>query len=458
MLWQYIKEKMLGHPQKTLSEQEAVLTFEQAVIFAESFGQKLEEECYGILCRSELSAALAILSCFAAGKTAVPLALRYGEKHCRRIIEKIRPPYVITDIGGQLRTVDVDDGSYFCPEDPALIMCTSGTTGQPKGVMLSRENILANLKSVCGYFRIGKTDRILITRSLYHCAVLTGELLASLVNGTDVVFFSGSFDPVDIIHTIKKNGITVCCGTPTVFVLISSYARHLEVRLKSIVLSGEILSAPDAEKIRKAFPGTDIYHVYGLTEASPRVTYLSPEDFDKIPGSVGKPVSGVRVTVVCPDGTPARAGEDGEICVSGANVMIGYFRDRERTKKVLTDGILHTGDTGYMDSDGYLFVRGRADDMIIRSGMNIYPAEIENALRSDPRVRDVAAYGYQRLHSGTAIGILVQGDFSDRQQVLKLCSSLLPEYEIPSRIDIVETIPRNGFGKIIRTVPGGDEK
>ena len=138
--------------------------------------------------------------------------------------------------------------------------------------------------------------------------------------------------------------------------------------------------------------------------------------------------------------------------------MIGYFRDRERTKKVLTDGILHTGDTGYMDSDGYLFVRGRADDMIIRSGMNIYPAEIENALRSDPRVRDVAAYGYQRLHSGTAIGILVQGDFSDRQQVLKLCSSLLPEYEIPSRIDIVETIPRNGFGKIIRTVPGGDEK
>ncbi|MDY5627631.1 MAG: class I adenylate-forming enzyme family protein, partial [Clostridia bacterium] len=173
-LWEKIKESMLSNPTSTVSEKEAKMTYEEMVIFAEKFAKGLTSSCYGILCNSELSCAMALLSCFAAGATAVPLSIRYGEKHCRKIIDKIGMPYIISDIYGELQTTDIDMGRYRKPLiKPALIMCTSGTSGNPKGVMLGEKNILTNVGDIAEYFDVTEEDTVLIARPLYHCAVLT---------------------------------------------------------------------------------------------------------------------------------------------------------------------------------------------------------------------------------------------------------------------------------------------
>ena len=168
-LWQFIRRHMLTHAQQTVCEKDAKITFEEMAIFSEIFAQKLQGiKCCAILCRSEMAAAMGLLSCFAAGVTAVPLSLRYGEKHCKTILDTISPDAVITAIR------------------PALIMCTSGTTGVPKGAMLSERGIVTNVKDIAEYFTMDTTDTILIARPLYHCAVLSGEFLAALVKGTRI--------------------------------------------------------------------------------------------------------------------------------------------------------------------------------------------------------------------------------------------------------------------------------
>ena len=153
------------------------------------------------------------------------------------------------------------------------------------------------------------------------------------------------------------------------------------------------MSASLANRIAKTFAGTRIYHVYGLTEACPRVSYLPPELFEKHLGSVGVPLSSVSIKIVKVDGEGARVGEDGILWVKGENIMLGYYNAPDMTDKVLRDGWLCTGDVAYMNADGMLYIKGRSDNMIIRAGMNVYPAEIENALSEDRRVKEVMAYG-----------------------------------------------------------------
>ena len=154
MLWNILKRKMMEHPDARIHEGEASVTYEEAVVRAESFAQELAAPCYGTLCESELCAALAVLSCLAAERTAVPLSYRYGEAHCRRILEFVRPRYIIGDKQGELRIVKIENQHYEePPERPAFILCTSGTTGEPKGVMLSETNLLSNVRDILRYFQ-----------------------------------------------------------------------------------------------------------------------------------------------------------------------------------------------------------------------------------------------------------------------------------------------------------------
>lgn len=142
--------------------------------------------------------------------TAVPLSLRYGEAHCRKILDFISPSCLVTDTYGELMVTYFGEAKYIRPKaHPALIMCTSGTTGTPKGVMLSEENLLANVQAIAAYFNIGKADTVLIARPLYHCAVLTGELLIGLVKGSRIVFYSQAFQPAEILKQLRENKITV---------------------------------------------------------------------------------------------------------------------------------------------------------------------------------------------------------------------------------------------------------
>lgn len=450
-LWNELKERMMAHPNSKVREKGCEMTYEELVIYVEALAKYLTGECYGILCTSEMNCAISLLSCFAAGKTAVPLSIRYGEKHCRKIIDTIGMPYMLSDVKSGIHTVDIDMGKYVVPhEHPALILCTSGTSGNPKGVMLSEDNLLTNVEDICEYFDVNENDTTLIARPLYHSGVLTGEFLTSLFKGADIVFCSEQFNPLSLIEMIKKEGITVMGGTPTLLSTVSSFVKKdEELPLRTIAISGECMTEAAAKKIQKAFSKAKIYSVYGLTEASPRVSYLPPDLFLKHPTSVGIPIKSVRMKIVdeCDNELPDN--EVGELLVTGDNVMIGYYCDNAKTYKVKRNGWLHTGDLAYKDKNGLYYIKGRKDNMIIRSGMNIYPQEIENALLKDRRVKDVLAYGITK-NGITQIGLKIKGEFNDVKEVRKLCIELLPSYQIPNHIEIVDEIPKNGSGKKLR--------
>lgn len=444
MIYDFLYEKARPFYERGVSDESMTMTFGELFEYAEKFGRKLikqPEKKLGILCRSELNTATAILSCFFAGKTAVPLSVRYGYRHTKKIIDSIGLGKIITDDGitAVSDTVSMSDDELG---DVALIMCTSGTTGSPKGAMLTHNNLIANLNDISEYFHVSPGQRILISRPLYHCAVLTGEFLLSLIKGLDIVFDSKDFNPVRIAHRLDEGNISVMCGTPTIFYHICSLAgEKIHGKLSTIAVSGECMTENTAGVMRSVFPDADIYNVYGLTEASPRVSYLPPELFDEYPLSVGFPLSSVSAKI-----------NDGELLIKGASVMKGYYGNPEVTAKVKRSGWLHTGDIAEITDKGLIFIKTRKDNLIIRAGMNIYPQEIENALKSDPRIVEVLAYGEKRTTAGQKVCLKVVTNGLTKSEVFSICKKLLPAYQLPDRIDIVEDIPRNASGKIIRRV------
>lgn len=451
-LWSYIKEHMMSYPTQQICENDAKLTFEEVAIWSEIFSQRLQGiHCCAILCSSEMATAMSLLACFAAEVTAVPLSMRYGQTHCNKILSAISPDAIIMDNNGEITVYKITDSQYIEPEvHPALIMCTSGTTGTPKGALLSEDNIIINLTDISDYFNIDDQDVILISRPLYHCAVLTGEFLTALVKGTKIRFYSEQFNPTEMLKLIKKYKITAFCGTPTLLSIMARYDRHSYTEtLKHICISGECMDRETGLKIYGAFPFCNIYHVYGLTEACPRVSYLPPDCFKDFPDSVGIPLKSVSIKIISRSGKPCGKNEEGILWVKGDNVMIGYYRDPTNTLNVLKDGWLCTGDIAVINNAGFLKIKGRNDDLIIKSGMNIYPTEIEATLKQDKRVKEALVYGFKN-RLGTQIGVKIAGDFSSIDEIKALCYELLPPFQVPSAIELLDELPKNGSGKMLR--------
>ena len=452
-LWKYLKNKMNINPQQIICEGDASMTFEEMIIFAEEFSKKLKGfRCCAILCQSEKAASMALLSCFAAGVTALPLSQRYGELHCNKILDTISPDAVITDQDEGFHIINIKDSVYKEPSvHPALIMCTSGTTGLPKGAMLTETNVMTNVSDIALYFGMEKSDTILIARPLYHCAVLTGEFLTALVKGVKIRFYSGTFNPAIVLKMLKTYRITTFCGTPTLLFMMARFKRETDYDfLRHICISGECMSKETGLHIAKTFPNADIYHIYGLTEACPRVSYLPPSKFKEHADCVGVPLHSVSLKILSPDGFPVNANEIGTLWVKGDNVMAGYYNNPEKTSEVLKDGWLCTGDLALFTEEGLLKIIGRGDDLIIKAGMNIYPQEIESALKLDYRVKDVFVRGYTDDKLGVQIELNITGDFSDVSEVKDLCRINLSAYQVPTRINLLDEIPKNGSGKIIR--------
>ncbi len=451
-LWEHIFGWLTQSPERRISEQDAGMTFEEIAVYAEAFGKNLTgEKCCAIVCKSELAGAVALLSCFAAGVTAVPVAYRYGDKLAKRVLHTVDPTCVISDTDGTLAVYRLTDSRYEEPDPhPALIMCTSGTTGTPKGVMLSESNIICNVRDICGYFRIGGNDTVLISRPLYHAAVLTGEFLTAIRQGADIRFYSGEYNPLNLLRLIEQYRITTLCQTPTLWDLLCLCTQGKRLPLRNLVVSGECLSGRVAKRLRNAFPGAKIYHVYGMTEASPRISCLPPDAFDGKNTSVGLPLDSVRCKVVDEYERELPPMRDGMLLVSGPNVMLGYFKDPALTKRVLKDGWLHTGDTACRDENGNLLIKGRRDEMINRAGMNIYPQEIEALLMEDRRTREAYVYQLRDFGLGVRLGLMIAGNFRSVDSVRNLCKKVLSPYQMPNEIRIVEEVPRNGFGKVIR--------
>lgn len=415
-LWEYLKGKMSEYGEKVAFAHSGVTYKELLNLPCASLNESKIVLCEGA---SREEQALKILRCLAEGNVAVPITKEYGEKNYRYIcclVEKV---------------------PLEARKDMAFLMFTSGTTGQPKGVMLTHENIISNLKYISSYFDLSGMKSICVARPLVHIAVLTGEILYALCCGLTIYFYEETFMPQRLLSYLKKNHTDVFCATPTLYQMLALIAKDGAFSVKVGVLSGEVLTSRVGENIRKAFPATAFYNVYGLTEHSPRVSALLPEDFSRKPGSVGKAIGDVRLKII-----------DGELMVKSASVMRGYYPDEGKTRKKLSDGWLHTGDRAHFDSEGYLYIDGRKDGMLIKAGINVYPEEIENAVKKIPGVNDCVVFG-ETADTGTVICMKYTGN-ADIKEVRKHLSGELNPNVVPGKIEKVEELARTASGKKLR--------
>ena len=445
---------------------------EIAKIHSENLKVELPQKAKcAVLCNQEINAAIAVLSGWLADLVIIPLSKKYGMKHCEKILSFVEPDIIITDekISREwtLRQYNIITGEFSCksntfhmPEpilkDAAVIMCTSGTTGIPKGVVLSAKGLKKNANNILKYFPLKKQDKIIIARPLYHCAVLTGEFLVSIIKGCNIYFFENQYNPFMLWRKITDEKINVMCGTPTLMKHLSTICeKHNQTNVLALIaISGEVLTKRVAEDINKTFNSAEIFNVYGLTEAGPRVSYLPCAMFEKIPESVGIPLEEVEIRVVNDTESMLEksVNETGYVIVKTACIMKGYYRDDKLSDKVIKKGWLNTGDLGYKDKDGRLYIVSRTDDMIIKAGMNIYPAEIENILLANKAINQVVAYGVKE-NFGWSIGIdvvLEKDYYLTRKDIMAICRNSLPEYQIPNIINVVDELKRNASGKLIR--------
>ncbi|HEV7761688.1 MAG TPA: AMP-binding protein [Acidimicrobiales bacterium] len=340
------------------------------------------------------------------------------------------------------------------PDDLAILVFTSGTAGAPRAAMLTHGNLLANI----GQIRArdgGQTaaDVVLGALPMFHIYGLNVVLGVSLAVGSTVVLVD-RFDPHSALDTVRGRGVTVIPGVPTMW---SAWAalpgatreQFATVRLAS---SGAAPLDPTVRRTVRDRFGVNVVEGYGLTEASPAVT--TGLGVNAPDGSIGVPVPDLQLRLMDATGDDVLIGDPGEVWVRGPNVFAGYWNDAVATEAALTaDGWLRTGDVGVVDDDGFLYLVDRAKDLIIVSGFNVFPAEVEEVLDAHPGVRESAVVGVPHPHSGeavTAYVVPVDGAELDEEELVAYCAQHLARYKCPAKISFVDELPHSLTGKIVR--------
>ncbi|MDQ0285522.1 fatty-acyl-CoA synthase [Desulfofundulus luciae] len=342
------------------------------------------------------------------------------------------------------------------PDDVINMQYTSGTTGFPKGVMLTHRNLVMNAKSVAECLNFSPRDRLCIPVPFFHCFGCVLGTLTCVVSGATMVPLE-SFNPVRVLETVEKERCTALHGVPTMFI------TELEVLEKqpfdtSSLRTGIMAGAPCPIEVMKAVVNRmgmkEIVITYGQTEASPGITMTRTDDPLEIRVStVGRALPGVEVKVVDPaTGEEVPRGYQGEICARGYNVMKGYYKMPEATASTIDrEGWLHTGDLGIMDEQGYVRITGRIKDMIIRGGENIYPREIEEFLYTHPKIKDVQVVGVPSSKYGEEVMAFIQlkeGCTATAEEIREFCNGKIARYKIPQYIQFVSSYPTTANGKV----------
>jgi long-chain acyl-CoA synthetase len=340
------------------------------------------------------------------------------------------------------------------PDALAVLIFTSGTAGSPRAAMLTHGNLRSNIdQSRTAVVGVQSDDVVYGVLPLNHIFGLNVVLGLSLARGATVVLVN-RFDPATALDTIRERGVTVVPGAPPMWIAWSQFEEAPPDSFASVrlALTGAAKMPEDAMRRLEQRFGLRLSEGYGLTEASPTVT--SSAGLQIKPGSIGKVLDGMEVRLVDEEGDDVLSGDPGEIWVRGPNVFAGYFEDAEATDRALTaDGWLRTGDIAVTDGDGYLYLVDRAKDLIIVSGFNVYPAEVEEILAMHPGVDDVAVVGVPHPYSGEAVKAYVvqaPGAHLDEEQLIAHCSANLARYKCPSKILFVDELPRGVAGKLLR--------
>lgn len=343
-----------------------------------------------------------------------------------------------------------------CSEDDVAIMLhTSGTTSNPKKVMLTHRNLISNIQSNIASLQLNSKDRSLIVLPMCFGYCNTSQFLTHFYLGGSIVIYDGPFVPTRFFYYIEKHCCTNTTCIPTMLYLItkSKKSKYSLKSLRYLCFGGGTISLEVLAKVNKLLPEVGIVQTYGQTEAGPRVTCLLPQDAERKIGSVGKAIPDVCVKVVDENDKELPANSKGEIVVKGNNVMKGYYKRPEETARVIRNDWLHTGDIGMFDDEGYLYIVGRIKNVIITGGLNIYPEEIEEVLRSNPAIEEALVLPKQHEVLGEVpvakVVIKKEAQVSSRE-LLDFCKERLEIQKIPSEIIEVQKIEKTYNGKVRR--------
>ena len=337
-------------------------------------------------------------------------------------------------------------------DDIGVILYTSGTTGKPKGAMLTHENLYSNAIDVADYLQISSDDRVIATLPMFHVFCLTVCLNAPVMNGGTVLIVP-KFSPQEVFTTAEEHQATVFAGVPTMYNYLLQTGQDQTQTFRNMRLcisGGSSLPVALLESFEKQFD-VRVSEGYGLSEASP-VTAFNPLDRPRKAGSIGQNIKNVQNKVVDELGEEVDVGEVGELIVKGPNVMKGYYKLPEETAVTIRDGWLYTGDMARVDEEGYFYIVDRKKDMILVGGYNVYPREVEEVLYNHDDVTEVAVVGAPDPELGeTVISFVVTNNPTlSEGELLDYCRQHLAKYKLPSRIEFMSELPKNTTGKILR--------
>lgn len=445
---------------------------EEAERLAYRIAEEVPGDVVGILLLNSQRFLVTMLALWRAGKVAVPLNYLLPPNDLAFILRdsgmtglvsseffsdalaKIRPLF------GSAGKILMADAETFIPDsapasepvgaDPALYLYTSGTTGRPKGVVLTHQNLVSNVRSCQAAGDFGPQDTFLCLLPFFHTYAITGTFLLPALNGSKMVLVD-RFQPLKVLGLIAEHRVTCFLAIPSMYRVLAATEGSFDVSsLRFPISGGEPLPVAVAQAFRERF-GVDVFEGYGQTEAAPVVSLNVPGG--RKLGTVGRPLPGVEVAVWNDGGTVVGPGVIGELMVRGENVMQGYHQRPEETAATLSGGWLHTGDLGMMDEEGYVTITGRKKDLIISAGENIFPREIEEALVQHPAIREAAVIGVPDEVRGEvpkAYVIPVEGSAPDERELRKFCREHIAAYKVPKTFVIVEDLPRTPSGKVLK--------
>ncbi len=391
------------------------------------------------------------------------------DEHHRPVIDAIRDElpcrrYVSADAAADGWASLASVASHSAPitghepvddDEVAVIMYTSGTTGRPKGAMLTHANLWWNNTNALHMLDVSEDDVSLVVAPLFHIGGLNVTTLITWQKGGEIVLHR-SFDPGRFLEDVPAYGVTTTFAVPAMLLFVSQHPDFAATDLTSLrlIICG---GAPVPEPLMKLCNGrgVPINQGYGLTETAPMLTFLSPEFGLAKLGSAGKTPLFTEVRIVGPTGEVlTEPFVKGEVCASGPNIMKGYWNKPDATRSAIdAEGWFHTGDVGYLDEDGFLYIADRVKDMLITGGENVYPAEVESVLYDHPSVAEVAVIGLPDERWGevvVAVAALKPGTSLDLAELRDFAHDRLARFKLPIRLELVEALPRNPAGKVLK--------
>lgn len=415
----------------------------------------------------------------AAGLVVVPLNTRHAEPELRYALEDSATAVLITDrdpgtlaevvgrvihVGAQYEALlssarPMVLGQGIDEDSLAGLFYTGGTTGKSKGVMLTHRNLMANTYHWLTSAPQDSEDVTLVMAPLFHAAGSNGVLASIWTGGTQVTL--GAFDPKAALELVQQHKVSVTLGVPTMLSAMAeeqlSRPRNVE-SLRVIAHGGSPIATEVVRRTVMAFPGAELVHVYGATELSPLTTVLRHEqrwlDSERA-RSCGQSIMGSDVRILDASGREVPRREVGEVVVRGPHVMRGYWNKPEQTASVLREGAYWTGDLGFMDEDGFVYLVDRSKDMIVSGGENVYCTEVEEVLYKHPAVLEAAAFGVPDEKWGEAVHAVVvpraEHGNVDPAEIISFCREHIAGYKVPKAVDIrQEPLPKSGPGKILK--------